>query len=155
MSPYDRKKACKHIRELFQPLVSDPAVLNGTSPERHLAILHSMVDILPPALKPSKTQLEAPHFYAIDMIASPSLRERLMNLTRDVAHSFIQDFGSCIGEAEDVGQLIIWGDDPYNEISWEVSQPILERWGWLLGRDFVDRSNAWRRQRGVPPLPEW
>ncbi|PQE06505.1 Aryl-alcohol dehydrogenase protein [Rutstroemia sp. NJR-2017a WRK4] len=155
MPPYDRKTACKNIRELFQPLVSDPAVLNGTSPERHLAILRSIADVLPSALKPSKTQLETPHFYAIDMIASPSLRERLMNLSRDVAQSFIRDFGSCIGEAEDVGQVIIWGDDPYNEISWEVSQPVLERWGWLLGRDFVDRSNAWRRQRGAPSLPEW
>ncbi|KAA8567200.1 hypothetical protein EYC84_010251 [Monilinia fructicola] len=88
------------------------------------------------------------------MIASPSLRDRLMNLSGDVVQSFIKDFGSFIGEADDIGQIIIWGQDPYNEISWEVSQPLLERWGWLLGREFVDRSSAWRMQRGAPPLPE-
>jgi len=155
MIPYDRKKACSQIRELFRPLLSDPSILNGSSPDRHLAILRSLADILPPSLQPSKSQLEAPHYYAIDMIASPSLRDRLMSLTTDVAQSFIRDFGSCIGEVDDIGQIIIWGEDPYNEISWEVSQPLLERWGWLLGREFVDRSNAWRRQRGAPPLPEW
>ncbi|TEY68284.1 hypothetical protein BOTCAL_0121g00110 [Botryotinia calthae] len=153
--PYDRKQGCIQIRELFRPLLSDPSIVNGSSPDRHLALLHSMTDMLPSTLKPNKSQLEKAHYYAIDMIASPSLRDRLMNLTGDIVQSFIRDFGSCIGEADDAGQIIIWGDDPYNEISWEVSQPLLERWGWLLGRDFVNRSNAWRAQRGAPPLPEW
>ncbi|KAM0132537.1 hypothetical protein ACHAPC_007794 [Botrytis cinerea] len=155
MVPYDRKQGCIQIRELFRPLLSDPSIVNGSSPDRHLALLHSMTDMLPSTLKPNKSQLEKAHYYAIDMIASPSLRHRLMNLTGDIVQSFIRDFGSCIGEADDAGQIIIWGDDPYNETSWEVSQPLLERWGWLLGRDFVDRSNTWRAQRGDPPLPEW
>ncbi|APA14701.1 hypothetical protein sscle_13g094710 [Sclerotinia sclerotiorum 1980 UF-70] len=155
MLPYDRKKSRTQIRELFHPLLSDPSILNGSSPDRHLALLHSMVDILPPTLKPNKSQLATAHYYAIDMIASPSLRDRLMTLTQDVTQSFIRDFGSCIGEAEDIGQIIIWGEDPYNEMAWEISQPLLERWGWLLGRGFVDRSNAWRIQRGALPLPEW
>ncbi|KAK6594294.1 hypothetical protein H4I95_10806 [Botrytis cinerea] len=150
MVPYDRKQGCIQIRELFRPLLSDPSIVNGSSPDRHLALLHSMTDMLPSTLKPNKSQLEKAHYYAIDMIASPSLRHRLMNLTGDIVQSFIRDFGSCIGEADDAGQIIIWGDDPYNETSWEVSQPLLERWGWLLGRDFVDRSNTWRAQRGDP-----
>jgi hypothetical protein len=29
---------------------------------------------------------------------------------------------------EEVGQVIIWGDDPLNEMSWELSQPILGKW---------------------------
>lgn len=153
--PYDRKKSCTQIRELFRPLLSNPSILNGSSPAHHLALLRSMADILPPTLKPNKSQLETAHYYAIDMIASPSLRDRLMTLTEDVVRSFIRDFGSCIGEADDTGQIIIWGEDPYDEVSWEVSQSLLERWGWLLGQDFVDRSNAWRTQRGAPPLPEW
>ncbi|RAL65187.1 hypothetical protein DID88_001293 [Monilinia fructigena] len=155
MIPYDRKKGCAQIRELFRPLLSDPSILNGSSPDHHLALLRSLTNILPPALKPNKSQLEVAHYYAIDMIASPSLRDRLMNLTGNVVQSFIKDFGSCIGEADDVGQIIIWGQDLYNESLWEVSQPLLERWGWLLGREFVNRSNAWRMQRGAPPLPEW
>jgi len=153
MVPYDRNRAKNQIRELFHPLLSDPSVL--ANPERHLAVLASISDTLPSVLKPSKAQLETHHHYGIDLIASPALRDRLLSLTRDVAQSFISDFGSIIGEAEDVGQIIIWGEDPLNEISWEVSQQLLERWGWLLGKEFIGRCNWWRRQRGAPPLPHW
>jgi len=87
------------------------------------------------------------------MIASPTLRDRLLTVAPDVAESFIREVAFLAGE--DSGQLIIWGQDPLNEMSWEFSQPILDRWGWLMGRDWVGRSNWWRRQRGVALLPEW
>lgn len=134
MVPYDRKHACARFRELYRSLLSDPSILHGSSSDRHLSLLRSMADILPPSLKSSRSQLEMPHYYAIDTIAPPSLRDSLMKLTGDVVKSFIREFGSCIGETDDIGQVIICGDDPYNETSWEMSQSLLERWGWLLGR---------------------
>lgn len=78
-----------------------------------------------------------------------------MSISPDIAQSFIKAIGSMIGQAEDVGQILVWGDDPLNEMAWEFSQPILEDWGWLLGRDWVVRANFWRRQRGATLLPEW
>lgn len=113
-----------------------------------------MSDSLPIALKPSKAQLETPHYYGIDLLPSPSLRDRLLTVTSDVAQSFVTEIGITGGQREG-GQLIIWGDDALNEMSWELSQPTLERWGWLLGREWVARTNFWRRQRGFPPLPDW
>ncbi|KAA8567204.1 hypothetical protein EYC84_010252 [Monilinia fructicola] len=41
MMPYDREQACAQIRELFRPLLSDPSILNGSSPDHHLALLRS------------------------------------------------------------------------------------------------------------------
>lgn len=151
--PYDRNKARAEINQIFRPLYSDSSITSN--PERHLAVLRSLSDSLPSVLKPSKAQLETPHYWGIDMIASPSLRERLLQAGSDAARGFITEIGITGTEREDVGQLIIWGDDPLNEMSWEFSQPILERWGWLLGRDWVNRTNLWRRQRGAAPLPEW
>lgn len=87
------------------------------------------------------------------MVASPVLRDRLLTVSADVAENFINDVGFLAGE--DAGQMIIWGQDPLNETTWEFSQIILERWGWLLGRDWVARSNWWRRQRNAPMIPEW
>ncbi|KAL2067298.1 hypothetical protein VTL71DRAFT_1722 [Oculimacula yallundae] len=154
MAPYDRMKARSEILETFRPLYSDPSAT--TDPQRHLAILSSMFDGLPSALKPSKAQLDTPHYYGIDMIASPTLRDRLMTVTSDVARSFVSELGTIGGErGDEVGQVIIWGDDPLNEMSWELSQPLLERWGWLLGATWLQRANFWRRQRGAPLLPEW
>ena len=138
--------------ELFQPMLSDPSV--SSSPERHLAVLRSLSGNLPGALKPSKMQLETSHYYGIDLLPSPALRDRLLAVTSDVAQSFVNEIG-ITGQQRDDGQLIIWGDDALNEMSWEFSQATLQRWGWLLGREWVARTNFWRRQRGSAPLPDW
>lgn len=153
MVPYDRIKARKELQELFRPLLADPLVTSD--PQRHLSALRSMAESLPNSLKPSKLQLETTHYYGIDMVASPSLRERLLTVTSEVARNFISELGITGGERDDVGQCIIWGDEPLNEMSWEISQPILERWAWLLGSGWAQRANFWRRQRGAPLLPEW
>lgn len=112
-----------------------------------------MSSTLPYQLQPSKAHLDTPHYYGIDMIASPTLRDRLLTVSPDVAENFIQEVGFLAGE--DSGQLTIWGQDPLNEMSWEFSQPILDRWAWLMGRDWIAKSNWWRRQRGATLLPEW
>jgi len=151
IAPFDHNKARLSLLEIFRPMISDPSIV--TTPETHLAVLRSMSDSLPSSLKPSKAQLQTPHFYGIDMIASPSLRDRLITVTPEVAQSFVLDLGSYGGAMEDAGQVIIWGEDPLNEMTWEFSQPMLERWGWLLGREWVERANFWRGQRAAPLLP--
>jgi hypothetical protein len=89
------------------------------------------------------------------MVASPAIRERLLGVASEVAQGFIDEIGITGSGQRNIGQLTIWGDDPFNDMSWEFSRPILERWGWLLGREWVDRANLWRRQRGATPLPDF
>lgn len=67
----------------------------------------------------------------------------------------MSEVGICKGDSEDMNHLVIWGEDPLNEMSWEFSGQVLARWGWLLGRDWVERANFWRRQRGAQALPDW
>lgn len=153
VTPYDRNKARADLVVLFSPLLSDP--LNLTAPEKHLSILRSMADTLPAVLKPTPSQLKTPHFYGIDTLCSASLRNILVGAGPEVAEAFVTEIGWCGGESEDNGQVIIWGDEALDEMSWEFSQPVLERWGWLLGREWVARANFWRRQRGANLLPEW
>jgi hypothetical protein len=152
MAPYDRNKARIELLELFRPICSDPAVFSDS--QRHLSALSSLSDSLPSSLKPSKAQLETPHYYGIDLVVSPSLRERLMAVTTEVARNFVVELGIVGNGREEEGQVIIWGEDPLNEMSWEVSHPMLARWGWLLGSGWAQRTNFWRRQRGAPPVPE-
>ncbi|KAI9051055.1 hypothetical protein LZ554_005163 [Drepanopeziza brunnea f. sp. 'monogermtubi'] len=150
--PYDRTKARLEILELFHPIYSDPAVISD--PQRHLAALRSLSESLPSSLKPSKAQLETPHHYGIDMVASPSLRDSLMIVDSEVARSFVAELGVTGGDGSEVSHVTIWGDEPLNEISWELSQHLLERWFWLLDPSWLQRANFWRRERGAPLLPD-
>lgn len=95
------------------------------------------------------------HHYGIDLIPSVSLRERLLTIAPEVAQSFIMEVGIIANEREDMSRLIVWGDNALDETAWEFSATTLERWGWMLGRDWVQRSNFWRRQRGASQLPDW
>lgn len=139
--------------DIFQPLVADPAT--AASPNRHLAVLQSMSSTLPEVLKPTQAQLESHHCYGIDLIPSPSLRDRLLTIAPEVAHSFLMEVGIIGDEQEDITQLIVWSDSALDETAWEFSQATMERWGWMLGREWVQRANFWRRQRGAPQLPDW
>lgn len=153
MVPFDRNKARAEILETFYPMLADPAIL--ASSEAHIACLRAMSSSLAEPLKPTAAQLSTPHYYGVDMLASPSLRDRLVSVGPEVAQRFVTELGCCGGALEDVGQLIIWGEDAINEMAWEFSRQLLERWGWLLGREWVVRANFWRRQRGAGLLPEW
>lgn len=151
--PYYRNKARAEITKIFRPLLSDPAIT--ASPDRHLLALRSMSVTLPDVLKPIKAQLETHHSYGIDLIPSVSLRERLLTIAPEVAQSFVVEIGILGDARENVGELIVWGENVLDETAWEFSPATLERWGWMLGREWVQRSNFWRRQRGASQLPDW
>jgi hypothetical protein len=155
MVPYDRNKARQDLIDLFAPLLTDSAILSN--PSLHLSTLQAMGPSLPVPLRPTTLQLSRPHYYGIDMLASPRLRDRLMNVSMEVAQAFITDFDSSKSDGEDEGPVIIWGEDPLNEMAWEFSRDMLVRWGWLLGPDWMLRANFWRRQRGAEGLSvgEW
>lgn len=108
-----------------------------------------MSDSLPASLRPTERQLSVAHDYGIDLLPSSSLRNRLINAGQ-VAPSFLAEIGI---HGPDEGQVLIWGD-PLNELSWEFSASILERWTWLIGSEWVERANFWRQQRGAPRLSQ-
>lgn len=151
--PYERSRARYEIREIFRSILTDPSLCND--PQKHFAMLHSMADDLPTSLKPTKRQLEIAHYYGIDMIASPSLRDRLLSLNHEAAYNFVNELGIINSEDDDTNALTIWGNDPLNEMNWELSKSFLERWGWVVGNEWIIRSNFWRNIREQSPLPEW
>ncbi|KAH8592469.1 hypothetical protein B0O99DRAFT_517475 [Bisporella sp. PMI_857] len=150
MASYEVGKARAEIMKLFQPLYSDASIM--LSADQHLRALQSLSDNLPEVLKPTRAQLEKAHFVGIDYVPSPALRDRLLNVPSEVAQGFLDEIGFNGENGKDAGQLIIWGDNALNEMSWEFSQPILKRWRWLLGSEWEVRTNYWRQQRGQAPL---
>ncbi|POS85453.1 hypothetical protein EPUL_005268, partial [Erysiphe pulchra] len=150
--PYNRSRARLTLCEMFRSLITDSSLCND--PQRHLATLQSISNDLPASLKPSKRQLETVHYHGIDMIASPSLRDRLLSINYETAFNFVNELGIINPESDDTNALTIWGDDPLNEMYWELSKAFLERWGWVVGNEWIQRTNFWRNIRRQSPIPE-
>lgn len=141
----------RSLHQMFAPLLEIHVISN---PQTHLATLAAMEPTLPTTLKPSQLQLSTPHHAYIDMLPSPSLRDRLIAMGPANANSFLTEACTIVCDVEDTGQMIVWGEDWLNEFSWEFSAAVLERWGgWLLTPEWGQRANFWRRQRGVNVLP--
>lgn len=153
MVPSSIPEIRRSLHLLFSPLLE----ISVTShPQNHLAALAALVPTLPLQLRPTELQLRTPHHAYIDMIPSPTLRDRLITVGPANSNTFMSEVCTIACEIEDTGQLTIWGGDWLNEISWEFSEHVLERWGgWLLTQEWGQRANFWRRQRGAPILPAW
>jgi Domain of unknown function (DUF3425) len=143
----------RSLHAMLSPLLEVTVISN---PQNHLATLAALAPTLPLQLKPTELQLRTPHHAYIDMVPSPMLRDRLITIGPANSNTFMTQACTIACEIEDTGQMTVWGEDWLNEFSWEFSADVLERWGgWLLTREWGQRANFWRRQRGAPVLPAW
>lgn len=149
--PNNIREIRRSLHRLFAPLLEISVISN---PQSHLATLQAMRASLPASLKPTQLQLSTPHHAYIDMIPSASLRERLISVGATHANAFLMEVCTLACEIEDTGQMTVWGEDWLNEFSWEFSALTLDRYGgWLLGPEWGQRANFWRRQRGAAVVP--
>jgi hypothetical protein len=151
--PNNIREIRRSLHVMFAPILEIAVI---SSPQNHLATLAALAPTLPPQLKPTVLQLQTPHHAYIDMIPSPSLRDRLIAVGPANSNTFMTQACTLACDIEDTGQMIVWGEDWLNEFAWEFSAAVLERWGgWLLPQEWGQRANFWRRQRGAPILPAW
>ncbi|PTB70923.1 hypothetical protein BBK36DRAFT_1108462 [Trichoderma citrinoviride] len=114
---------------------------------------------LPPAWKPTTSQLLVPHHPLLDFLPWPQVRDRVISIFSMpegmrpphaagplALVNFAYDF-------EDNSEGVrVYGGDPYDASCWEVGQVLFERWWFIFDRDVIENSNRWRRLRGAPPL---
>jgi hypothetical protein len=149
--PNNIREIRRSLHQIFAPILEIPVISN---PQTHLATLAALEPTLPTSLKPTRLQLSTPHHAYIDMLPSPTLRDRLIAIGPANANTFLTEACTIACDIEDTGQMTIWGEDWLNDFSWEFSASVLERWGgWLLTAEWGQRANFWRRQRGAPILP--
>ncbi|KFY30273.1 hypothetical protein V494_08204 [Pseudogymnoascus sp. VKM F-4513 (FW-928)] len=158
IAPASRIKTSTSISALFLPLMNEahsfPSPTSNQPCPRHHQILAAIGPSLPAPFRPTATQLSTPHYFGVDLLPSPSLRNRLCRAGAEVSFAFLHEFDCFLLTSNlDESRLTIWGEDPYNEFSWEFSAEMLSRWGWLVGPQWVERANFWRTQRNQPTLP--
>lgn len=130
--------------------------LDATSPfTTGAATPHS----LPPAWRPTPSQLAVPHHPIIDFLPWPGVREKLlafMSLPDELRPEGAAGPLALVNFAYDVEDsaegLRVWGEDVYDPGSWEVGQVLFERWWFLFDREIVESSNRRRRLRGASAL---
>ncbi|KAI0543364.1 hypothetical protein F4679DRAFT_569104 [Xylaria curta] len=114
---------------------------------------------LPPAWRPTLSQLTVPHHPVIDLLPWPKVRDRIIMLlglpdeSRPPAASGSLMMVHLAYDLEDGAEgARIWGDDPCEPTSWEVGQVLFERWWFIFDRQVIDQSNYWRKLRGAATL---
>jgi hypothetical protein len=156
----NRAKTSNAILTLFSQLFAEaqsfpPPTSNQQPCPRHTQILVALAPSLPTTFRPTATQLSTPHYFGVDLLPSPVLRDRLCIAGADVSAAFMYEFDYLLltPNMDEHHRLTIWGDDAYSDVGWEFSGDMLARWGWLVGPTWAERANFWRRQRGLQPLP--
>jgi hypothetical protein len=111
-----------------------------------------------PNIHPTKLQLNVPHSLFIDVLPWPSVRDRLIHLTTSGVldmHTVKMDLvGKLFGCTGAGNTLVIHGDDPLDEESWEMSEYFLQKYHPYVHfeRKIIRRTNFWRRHRGEPDV---
>lgn len=121
-------------RDLQERLAPVLMMADHQQQQLHLTTLAALAPSLPASLEPTALQLRTPHHVCIDLIPSPSLRDRLIGAGAQTASAFLNEvLCAFVYDVEDREQVVIWGDGHLSEFSWEFSAEGLERWGgWIL-----------------------
>ncbi|KAL7814207.1 hypothetical protein V8C44DRAFT_326068 [Trichoderma aethiopicum] len=116
-------------------------------------------DQLPPAWKPTASQLLVPHHPLLDFLPWPQVRDRMISIfslpegMRPPHAAGPLALANFAYDFEDGSEGVrVYGGDPYDASCWEVGQVLFERWWFIFDRDVIENSNRWRRLRGAPPL---
>ncbi|KAK9481832.1 hypothetical protein V1527DRAFT_416253, partial [Lipomyces starkeyi] len=113
--------------------------LNDNAESTFSNISHQGHDIyhLPPTLRPTLLQQTVPHHPWIDLLPSPTLHDNILRAGVDFYDTELGfdlvEFCSLAAGSERRG-LIVWGCDPSNPYSWEVSAEFASKWGWVSVR---------------------
>lgn len=155
LAPHTFTELCNYVYStspFFSLVLGQPV---QASLQSDLVSLATISHSLPAPLRPTEFQLTTPHHAYIDILPSPSLRDKLIQNGLQVSNAFMTQLSANTGEADQGGAVTIWGQDLLSETAWEFSATVLEQWGWVLGREWGQRANFWRHQRTAPLLPAW
>lgn len=110
----------------------------------------------PLSLRPTWLQRIVPHHPWIDLFPFPTMRDNL--LLAEVGDGY-DEYGLCndlvdfCDVTNDNTGLIVW-KEPWDPSGWEVSEPFLRKWGWVVRgcRELMVSTNFWREKRGEERL---
>ncbi|KAF9452047.1 hypothetical protein P691DRAFT_805857 [Macrolepiota fuliginosa MF-IS2] len=99
---------------------------------------------LPLSLRPTLVQKTVPHESVMDNILHPELRDRMILLR---ARYSLPD---CLIDYR--RSIVLHGDDVLAHSNWEISEPFLRKYGFLIDQATLSISNRWRKERGEPEV---
>lgn len=100
---------------------------------------------IPFDLQPTVLQNSTPHYQYVDLISIPALRNNLLK-ANDIID--IKEIWKDLS----AGELRVWGNTPWDENGWEISESFAEKWWLIMSREVLKSTNFWRGTRGEMPL---
>lgn len=129
--------------------------------EENQNIANWRFDRIPQNMLPTPAQLSIEHHPYIDCVFPwSSMRSKILTFMETI-FTEEQLCQETLIAHERYGEpaFTIWGDDPMDENSWEVSESFAINWWFLLDRQIINRTNWWRRQQERPEffngLKDW
>ena len=118
---------------------------------------------IPASLTPIDAQHQLPHDPIIDIIPHARLRYNILRATAS-GQLDSTDFTKCLRASGSLellngswqrGGVVVWSF-PEQVASWELSEPFLRRWAFLLEgcEDLIAATNCWRSKRGEKLFPQ-
>lgn len=112
------------------------------------------VRALPKTLQPTVVQRCIPHHPWLDLLPDPQIRDNLI-----LAGEFEEEAQLCLDMKGDGSTrsgkngIIVWSD-PWDPAGWEVTEPFVRSWGWVIRNcyDLAYSTNRWRAKRNEKPL---
>ncbi|KAH8920883.1 hypothetical protein BT69DRAFT_1352045 [Atractiella rhizophila] len=101
--------------------------------------------VLPPCFTPTQLQLTVPHDSFIDGIIWRDLRDRLI-IYQQEGNSMTDLFSMLVENFQ------VHREDILDPASWELTEPFLKKYYYMIDQPLLDICNCWRKDRGEPVL---
>jgi Domain of unknown function (DUF3425) len=140
----------------IQPTPNESRSKTCLTVEDYQSISTWRFDRIPENMLPNQAQLSIEHHPYIDCVFPwSSMRSKIL-LLMETVFTEEQLCQETLTAHERYGEpaFTVWGDDPMDENSWEISQSFASNWWFLLDRKIINRTNWWRRQQEKPELKD-
>lgn len=109
---------------------------------------------IPASLRPTELQLKQPHHPWLDFFPFAQLRDNLIQHEDCMDDSQLcRDLMGFWNMPDEDNCMLVWSD-PWDPMSWELTETFLKKWGWLVRGcpEILWSTNYWRRLRGERQL---
>lgn len=153
---YDSQNVVPVSQQRMQPQPADPEELleGDDDPNKNEAfkLIHYHLEnynrnsayCLPSSLRPTVVQRSMAHEGMIDHIPHPELRDRM------IIFRARYDLSECLHDYR--RGVTIHGDDVLAHNNWEIGEPFLRKYSFLIDNVILNISNRWRKERGESEL---
>ena len=114
---------------------------------------YDSLNVLPLTLQPTVIQRCIPHHPWLDLLPDAQMRDNLILAGEFEEERLCLDMKGNGAPRTQTSGIIVWSD-PWDPAGWELTEPFVRSWGWVIRNcyDLACSTNRWRAKRNEGPL---